>query len=164
MHDHLIPNFSQNGGMFTQGDQEELYFARAGLTRWIVPVDDGNSLYIAYRHFNKETDPLGLGERDKVGYNTIDFYGQTDERSYEEATSEPGRTTKSGSGRERLRSTTGRILDTPIKVFQRTARDCATAIQKLQEGEEPMQPTELGLPIPTYAGDTILRAPKSNHR
>ena len=36
------------------------------------------------------------------------------------------------------------------------------AITKLQEGEEPMQPSDLGQPIPTYAGDTILRVPKSN--
>ena len=161
VHDHLIPNFSQNGGMFTQGDQEELYFARAGLTRWIVPVDDGNSLYIAYRHFNKETDPLGLGERDKVGYNTIDFYGQTDERSYEEAQVSPGDyEVWVGQGaitvhdRENLGHT-----DQGVSAYRQRLRN---AIQKLQEGEEPMQPTELGLPIPTYAGDTILWAPKSN--
>ena len=161
VHDHLIPNFSQNGGMFTQGDQEELYFARAGLTRWIVPVDDGNSLYIAYRHFNKETDPLGLGERDKVGYNTIDFYGQTDERSYEEAQVSPGDyEVWVGQGaitvhdRENLGHT-----DQGVSAYRQRLRN---AIQKLQEGEEPMQPTELGLPIPTYAGDTILRAPKNN--
>ena len=49
--------------------------------------------------------------------------------------------------------------DQGVSAYRQRLRN---AIQKLQEGEEPMQPTELGLPIPTYAGDTILHAPKSN--
>tara|TARA_B100000029_G_scaffold387124_1_gene383081 strand:+ start:1129 stop:2490 length:1362 start_codon:yes stop_codon:yes gene_type:complete len=161
VHDHLIPNFSQNGGMFTQGDQEELYFARAGLTRWIVPVDDENSLYVAYRHFNEETDPLGQGQKDKVGWNTIDFYGQTDERTYEEAQISPGDYEAwVGQGaitvhdRENLGHT-----DQGVSMYRQRLRN---AITKLQEGEEPMQLSDLGLPIPTYAGDTLLRVPKSN--
>ena len=161
VHDHLIPNFSQNGGMFTQGDQEELYFARAGLTRWIVPVDDENSLYVAYRHFNEETDPLGLGDKDKVGWNSIDFYGQTGERTYEEAQEGPsdyeawvGQGAITVHDRENLGHT-----DQGVSMYRQRLRN---AIQRLQEGEEPMQPSDLGLPIPTYAGDTILRIPKSN--
>ena len=44
-------------------------------------------------------------------------------------------------------------------MYRQRLRD---AITKLQEGEEPMQLSDLGLPIPTYAGDTLLRVPKSN--
>ena len=160
VHDHLIPNFSQNGGMFTQGDKP-LFFARTGLTRWIVPVDDENSLYVAWRHFNEETDPLGWGDKSEVGYNTIDFYGQTDERTYEKAQKSPGDYEAwVGQGpitvhdREHLGHT-----DQGVSMYRRRLR---MAIQKLQDGEDPFLPTDLGIPIPTYAGDTILRVSKSN--
>ena len=33
-------------------ETQPTYFVRTGLTRWIVPVDDTNTLYIAWRHFN----------------------------------------------------------------------------------------------------------------
>ena len=49
--------------------------------------------------------------------------------------------------------------DQGVSMYRQRLRN---AIQKLQEGEEPMQPADLGLPIPTYAGDTLLRVPKSN--
>jgi nitrite reductase/ring-hydroxylating ferredoxin subunit len=160
VHDHLIPNFSQNGGMFTQATGS-LYFARTGLTRWIVPVDDENCLYIAYRHFNEETDPYGWGDKSKVGYNTIDFYGQTDERSYEKRQTNPGDYEAwVGQGaitvhdREALGHT-----DQGVSMYRQRLRN---AIQKLQAGEDPYLPTDLGVPIPTYAGDTLLRIPKSN--
>lgn len=161
VHDHLIPNFSQNGGMFTQAFQEELYFARTGLTRWIVPVDDENSLYVAYRHFNKETDPLGQGDKDQVGWNTIDFYGQTDQRSYEERQLSPGdyeAWVGQGPITVHDRENLG-ITDQGVSMYRQRLRN---AIQKMQEGEDPMLPTDLGIPIPTYAGDTLLRIPKSN--
>lgn len=89
VHDHMVPNFSQNGGMHVEGDSP-IYFARTGLTRWVVPVDDTNTITIAWRHFNEETDPSGKGKPEDCGWNKVDFYGQTDDRPYELMQTNPG--------------------------------------------------------------------------
>ena len=72
LHDHMLPNFSQNGSMFPDAS-ESLYFARAGLTRWVVPVDDTNTLTIAWRHFIEGMDKQAIGSKEGCGYNKVDF-------------------------------------------------------------------------------------------
>ena len=38
-------------------------------------------------------------------------------------------------------------------------RKLGVAIEALQRGERPAQPADLGTPIPTYAGDTVVHMP-----
>ena len=158
VHDHMLPNFSQNGGMHVEGDAPT-YFVRTGLTRWVVPVDDTNAITIAWRHFNAETDPHGKGRPEQCGYNSVDFYGQTDERSYEQRQRSPGdyevwvsQGPIAVHAREHLAHT-----DAGIALYRRRLR---RAVRKLAAGEAPVQPTaNVTNPIPTYGGDTVLRAP-----
>jgi len=158
VHDHMLPNFSQNGGMHVEGN-DSTYFVRTGLTRWVVPVDDTNAITIAWRHFNKETDPLGKGRPELCGYNTVDFYGQTDLRPYEQKQRSPGdyevwvsQGPITVHAREHLGHT-----DQGVALYRRRLR---RAVRKMQEGEVPQQPTAMVTdPIPTYGGDTVLRAP-----
>lgn len=157
VHDHLVPNFSQNGGMHVDGESPT-YFVRTGLTRWIVPVDDENCIYVAWRHFNKETDPHGKGKPELCGYNSVDFYGQTDARDYETRQRNPGdyeawigQGAITVHGRETLAFT-----DKGVAAFRRRLR---RGIRKMKEGERPFPMTDLGQPVPTYGGDTILRVP-----
>lgn len=161
IHDHMLPNFSQNGGMHVDGDKST-YFVRTGLTRWVVPVDDENSITIAWRHFNEETDPHGRGRKDLCGYNSVDFYGQTDQRTYEEMQRDPGdfeawssQGPRTVHKRERLGET-----DRGVSMYRRRLR---LAIRAHQNGERPVQPTDnMTTPVPTYGGDTVLRVRRSN--
>jgi phenylpropionate dioxygenase-like ring-hydroxylating dioxygenase large terminal subunit len=158
VHDHMLPNFSQNGGMHVEGSAPT-YFVRTGLTRWVVPIDDTNTITIAWRHFNRETDPHGKGRPELCGYNSVDFYGQTDQRSYEERQRNPGDYEvwcSQGSitvhAREHLAFT-----DAGVAAYRRRLR---RAIRRHRDGERPIQPTDgVAAPVPTYGGDTVLHAP-----
>lgn len=158
VHDHMLPNFSQNGGMHVEGN-DSTYFVRTGLTRWVVPVDDTNTITIAWRHFNTETDPHGKGRPDLCGYNTVDFYGQTGDRPYEQRQRSPGdyevwvsQGPITVHAREHLAHT-----DAGIALYRRRLR---RAIRRMTEGGIPQQPTDgVVFPVPTYGGDTVLRAP-----
>ncbi len=76
------PNFSQNGAIFEDVGHVR-YFGRPGLTLWVTPVDDTNTLVIAWRHLNERDDPIGLGRPQDVGVGKTDFYGQINELPYE---------------------------------------------------------------------------------
>jgi hypothetical protein len=144
--------------MHVEGNQST-YFVRTGLTRWVVPIDDTNTITIAWRHFNKETDPHGKGQPDLCGYNSVDFYGQTDERPYEQRQRSPGdyevwvsQGPITVHAREHLGAT-----DAGVALYRRRLR---RAIRRMAEGGTPQQPTaNVTAPIPTYGGDTVLRAP-----
>jgi hypothetical protein len=125
----------------------------------VVPVDDTNSITIAWRHFNTETDPHGKGRPELCGYNSVDFYGQTDERSYEQRQRSPGdyevwcsQGPITVHAREHLGHT-----DQGVALYRRRLR---RAIRRFGAGEGVLQPTDnVTNPVPTYGGDTVLRAP-----
>ena len=158
MHDHLMPNFSQNGAIF-ENVSKVRYFGRPGLTRWVVPVDDTNTLVIAWRHFNDRDDPAGLGRPEDVGVGKTDFYGQSGGRSYEDRQDTPGDYEAwcslgevTSHAREHLATT-----DRGVAMLRRRLRQ---AIEQLQAGTEPVRPAvRNGSHIPTVGGDTILRIP-----
>jgi len=160
VHDHLHPNFSQNGSMFPTGEKQE-YFQRAGLTRWVVPVDDHNTLTIAWRHFIDGADPRGIGKPEDCGYNKVDFYGQTDQRPYEEMQDNPGdyeAWSSQGAVNVHKRENLGYTDMGVARVRQRIRQE----IRALQAGKPVTPLTSLGNPVPTYGGDTILRVPMRN--
>jgi nitrite reductase/ring-hydroxylating ferredoxin subunit len=160
MHDHMVPNFSQNGAIFENVGKVR-YFGRAGLTRWVVPVDDTNTFVLAWRHFNDRDDPDHLGRPQDVGVGKTDFYGQSGGRAYEERQDKPGdyeawcsQGAITSHAREHLATT-----DRGIALLRRRLRQ---EIEKLQKGIEPLRPAPVdGLPVPTFGGDTILRIPRA---
>ena len=166
VHDHMLPSFTQNGGHFPVPDRSR-YFGRCGLTRWITPIDDTNTMVIAWRHFRDPSfndDPRGLTNRDEVGFGMTDFYGQGPDRSYETRQRDPG-------------DYDAWVSQGPINIHARenlcfTDRGVAKArrmlrksVRALQDGERPAQPTDTFQgTIPTYAGDTILHIPVQKDR
>jgi len=158
IHDHMVPNFSQNGAIF-ESVEKVRYFGRPGLTRWVVPLDDTNTRVIAWRHFNDRDDPHRLGRPEENGVEKTDFYGQSRHRSDEERQRTPGdydAWTSLGPitshRREHLATT-----DRGIAMLRRKLTEDVRALQK---GIEPRQlAVRNGSHIPTYAGDTILRIP-----
>jgi phenylpropionate dioxygenase-like ring-hydroxylating dioxygenase large terminal subunit len=158
MHDHMVPNFSQNGAIFENVGKVR-YFGRPGLTRWVVPTDDTNTMVIAWRHYNDRDDPQHQGDPHEVGVGKTDFFGQSGDRRYEERQRTPGdyeawcsQGPITSHKREHLATT-----DRGVALLRRKLRE---EVQNLQKGVEPTRPTVLnGSHIPTYGGDTILRIP-----
>ena len=155
IHDKMLPSFTQNGGHFPVPDTSR-YFGRCGLSRWVVPMDDTNTMVIAWRHFREGDDPRGLTDRDKVGYGITDFYGQGGDRSYETRQRDPGdydawvsQGPVNRHSRENLAFT-----DRGVAKVRRKLRK---AIRSVGNGEAAPQATDVfSCPIPTYGGDTML--------
>lgn len=158
IHDKFLPSFTQNGAHFPTG-HEQRYFGRCGLSRWVVPVDDTNTVVIAWRHFREGDDPLGLTDRDEVGLGKVDFYGQSAERPYEQRQRDPGdydawvsQGPTNVHARENLCFTDRGVAKVRNKLRQ--------AIRSVAAGGAVEQPSIVyGGVIPTYGGDTILRIP-----
>jgi len=77
------PNFGQVGGFWEDG-LAETFFQRVGATRWTVPNDDRASTIFGLRHFSGELEAKGIGNKALVGVESLDIYGQTGDRSYDE--------------------------------------------------------------------------------
>lgn len=86
----ILPNGNQTGAIWEAADRTKV-FQRSSMLRWMVPIDDTHTVTIGWRYFRDELDPQGLGDASKVGKQTIDFVGQTEEeRSYADRQRVPG--------------------------------------------------------------------------
>ena len=88
--DIILPNLAQVGHIWEDGQRDLKAFARVGITRWTMPVDNESCRLIGWRHFHPEVDPIGIGKRDDCGLESVDFVGQTGERPYQERQRVPG--------------------------------------------------------------------------
>lgn len=158
VHDHMVPNFSQNGAIFENVERVR-YFGRPGLTRWVVPVDDTNTMVIAWRHFNDRDDPHHKGRPQDVGLEKTDFYGQSRHQPLEERQRNPGdydAWTSQGPITSHEREHLG-TTDRGVAMLRRKLRQ---DIENLARGIEPVHlVVKNGRHIPTYGGDTILHIP-----
>jgi hypothetical protein len=84
-----LPNCGQVGALLEKAEAEK-FFHRVSITRWTVPIDDTNCWIIGWRHFNDEVDPFREGKPEECGRDSVDFYGQTGHRSYEQKQRVPG--------------------------------------------------------------------------
>ncbi|MEM7171706.1 MAG: Rieske 2Fe-2S domain-containing protein [Pseudomonadota bacterium] len=160
-HDHLTPNFAQNGGMF-QVLSEPKVFGRTSLTKWVVPIDNTNSRKFGWRHFNDKDEVLRQGDRDQVGWEKVDFYGQTAHRSEEEMRDNPGdweAWTSQGPISVHRRECLGQT-DKGVSMLRAKLKREIRAVAQGKEVVRPVGTREK--PLHTYGGDTILRIPKDN--
>ena len=160
-HDHVTPNMAQNGAMF-QNLAKPRAFGRMALTKWVVPMDDTNSRKFGWRHFNDKDEGLRQGTREDVGWEKVDFYGQTAHRSYEEMQSSPGDWEAWTSQRPiavHQREYLGTTDEGVTKLRSKLRRD----IRAVAKGKSVVRPEGTSEnPIHTYAGDTTLRIAKDN--
>jgi phenylpropionate dioxygenase-like ring-hydroxylating dioxygenase large terminal subunit len=90
MNDVVVPNMTIHAYLFEDG-RDVRYFHRVHLARWYVPIDDENSIVIGWRMFGEAIDPFDAGEKERCGYDNIDFLeGQTGNRPYEVTQRQPG--------------------------------------------------------------------------
>ena len=89
--DMIMPNVAQFiGGTNMVGNGTEEFAIAAFLTRWAVPLDDHNSLYIGFVGFNEVTNPEGRLKEETIGLGKLNLIGQTADRPYVERQREPG--------------------------------------------------------------------------
>jgi nitrite reductase/ring-hydroxylating ferredoxin subunit len=158
----LLPNGNQTGAIWEQADQEK-FFRRVGFTRWMVPVDDTNTITFGWRYYNDLIDPQHLGDISNVGKEMIDFIGQTeDERSYEERQRNPGDFEAQVSQRpialhdmENLGTT-----DQGVAKLRTLIR---RGIQSVEKGRRLKMPLSNSGRIPTYGQDTVFKIAKAKN-
>lgn len=90
INDLIVPNVSQHASLYEDGAERRL-FHRVAMSRWYVPVDDTHSIIYGWRMFGDVIDPKGKGNKEKVGWDKMDFLdGQVGDRTYEEGQRLPG--------------------------------------------------------------------------
>jgi hypothetical protein len=160
-HDHFTPNMAQNGGMF-QNLRRPQIFGRTSLTKWVVPVDDTNSRKFGWRHFNDKDEVLRLGKRDEVGWESVDFYGQTAHREYDERQRNPG-DWEAWTGQGPINIHRREYLATSDQGVAMLRAKLKRDIRAVKAGKKVARPAGTpAKPVPTYGGDTILRILPSN--
>jgi len=85
-----LPNLSFHSYLFEDGTERK-HFSRLHMIRWTVPVDNTTSKMIGWRVIGPNIDPRGIGNKDMVGYENMDFLeGQVAMRRPERASYGPG--------------------------------------------------------------------------
>jgi nitrite reductase/ring-hydroxylating ferredoxin subunit len=159
--DIILPNIGQFAGG-ANPVTEESFFIAAFTTRWVVPIDDRNCLYIGVRHINTHNVTArrrGLDES-MFGVGRMGLIGQTGDRPYEERQREPG-DYDAITGQGVIANRRGEHLATTDRGVVLLRRLLARAVKSVQEGELPTVPRRYnnGMPVRTYCHELVLRLP-----
>ncbi|MGB7299553.1 MAG: aromatic ring-hydroxylating dioxygenase subunit alpha [Burkholderiaceae bacterium] len=156
--DSILPNGNQTGAIWEEAETEKL-MQGTSMLRWMVPIDDVNTVTIGWRYFSEPLDPRGQGDKSLVGRETIDFIGQSPNRSYEAAQRNPGDYEAQVSQRpiaiHELEHLAG--SDRGVAKLRRLIRD---NIRALAAGSEPPQPRSrrgADQSVSTYCRDNVYR-------
>jgi phenylpropionate dioxygenase-like ring-hydroxylating dioxygenase large terminal subunit len=150
----VLPNLQQVAPIWENG-REEHPFSGPMMSRWIVPVDDTNTMFIEFRHVSESdgVTPQWWPDRD------IMLPGQVAAESYEDGQRHPGDYEAQVSqrpiaihGLEHLGAT-----DRGVTMFRNQIR---RGIRAVDAGREPTGLfRDAGAVIPTYCNDTIVCVP-----
>jgi len=156
--DMIMPNVAQFIGGMNFIENEEFHIA-AFLTRWAVPVDDTNSLYIGFTGFNSATNAEGRLKEETIGVGKLNLIGQTADRPYVERQREPGdydAITSQGPVANRQAEHLG-TTDRGVVLFRRLL---ARGIKEAEDGTAPALPRLYGdATVRTYVHSFVMRLP-----
>jgi phenylpropionate dioxygenase-like ring-hydroxylating dioxygenase large terminal subunit len=150
----ILPNLQQVAPVWEDGQREHA-FSGPMMSRWIVPMDDTNTMFIEFRHVSEAEGVTPSWWADR----SVMLPGQLAADSYEEAQRRPGDYEAQVSQRpiaihalEHLGAT-----DRGITLFrQRIRRD----IRAVQAGRDPEGLVrQAGAVIPPYCNDTVVCVP-----
>ena len=153
--ENVLPNLQQVAPIWETG-QQEIGFSGPMMSRWVVPLDDTNSMYIELRHVS-ETE--GIETPDWWGDRSIMLPGQMPPDTYEEAQRRPQDFEAQVSqrpiavhGMEHLGTT-----DRGITMLRNQKR---RGIKTVKSGRDPVGlfRRDAGI-IPTYCNNTVVRVP-----
>ena len=154
----MLPNVAQ----FTSGAGKllaESVRVHSTSTRWAVPLDDHNALYIGAGHWDERSAPRSKS-LDDYGVDKHPLIGQTAERPYKERQREPGDYDAVVSGGA-IVNRKAEHLGTTDRGVALIRRMLAHAITTTREGKVPAIPRlpQGGKPVQTYAHEVILKLP-----
>jgi phenylpropionate dioxygenase-like ring-hydroxylating dioxygenase large terminal subunit len=155
MVENVLPNLQQVAPIWETGHKEHP-FSGPMMSRWIVPLDDTNTMLIEFRHVS-ETE--GIVTPDWWADRSIMLPGQLGAETYEEGQRRPGDFEAQVSqrpvavhGLEHLGAT-----DRGITLFRNQIR---RGIRAVKAGADPVGLFRDGdAVIPTYCNDTVVRVP-----
>lgn len=152
--DSILPNCNQTGAIWEEAESSKI-FQRVSMLRWMVPIDNTNTLTIGWRYFNNQLDPRGQDDPSIVGKESIDFIGQTGGRSYEEQQRQPGDYEVQVSQRPiAIHSLENRVTsDRGVTRLRRLLRERVRA--HAETGGAPLPSTNEVGTISTYCQDTV---------
>jgi len=150
----VMPNLQQVAPIWEDGHREHP-FSGPMMSRWIVPLDDTNTMLIEFRHVSETEGVTPAWWADR----SIMLPGQLGADSYEEGQRHPGDYEAQVSqrpiavhGLEHLGAT-----DRGITMFRNQMR---RGIRAVQAGRDPAGLSrDTDAVIPTYCNDTIVRIP-----
>jgi len=155
----VFPNFTQAGAAFATDGTEQRYYGRSAFSRWVVPIDDENTAVLAWANFGERGDPPEWNT--PQGPELIE-QGEVFDRTYEERQRFPADAEAvEGMGPVTIhRNENLAPSDKGVALMRQRLRE---QIRTVAEGGAPGRATDLGLlPLPTYGGDTVLKAPRRN--
>ena len=158
VHHVIMPNMTQAGAVLSMDGRTTRHFGRPSFTRWVVPVDNENSRVLAWANFGDRSD----AQREEwMTPRMIEIIEGAEPRTrpraqalrkpgdYEAFVSQ-GRITR--HAKEHLATS-----DKGVALFRRRLR---SDIRALAAGTPPYRASDrVEAPIPTYAGDNVLRIP-----
>lgn len=160
---HAIgPNIGEAGTVWETG-QKESYFRRVGNTRWMMPVDDENSIMFGWAHINDHLAPGQSRDESMIGHNRIDFDAQIPRDTYEEQQRNPG-DWEAIVGQRRIARHGLEHPGTSDKSVQMRRRQLRRAVRGEVPNAFPKPAGENGADFVTYTHDTVLRIPKRADR
>ena len=153
----VLPNFTQAGSAFAADGTEQRYYGRSSFTRWVVPIDDEETLCYAWANFGDRGDPQEYNTPE--GPELIE-QGEVFDRSYEQKQLFPADAEATeGMGPITIHADENLApSDKGIALMRRRLRE---QIRAVSSGDAPKHVTEFGLsPVPTYGGDSVLTMPR----
>lgn len=152
----VFPNFTQAGAAFATDGTESRYFGRSAFTRWVVPVDDHNTVALAWANFGERGDPHRYNTPE--GPELIE-QGEVIDRPYGQRQRFPG-DAEAVEGMGTITVHENEHLVASDKGVALLRRRLKQALRDLRQGTEPPQVlATLPNPVPTYGTDTVLRLP-----
>lgn len=152
----ILPNFTQAGSAYAADGTTSRHFGRSCFTRWVVPVDDENSIVYAWANFGERGDPSQYNTPE--GCQLIE-QGELLDRTPEEKQRQPA-DSEAVEGMGPISTHKGEHLmptDRGISLYRRRIR---RQIHELQSGKQPPQPAiSRGGSVHTYGQDTVLALP-----
>lgn len=160
--DMILPNVGQfpNGANQVQA---EFFGVRPYLTRWAVPLDNENALYIGVAHLNEYNNPDGSLQPEMFGEELIAFIGQTGDRPYRERQREPGDYDAVVS-QGRIANRRAEHLGTTDRGVVLIRRLLAAGVKAVMNGERPEVPAQrvVGGKVRTYVHESVVRLPSAD--